>query len=159
MTFYTVGVYHTTSQEFFQKLVKNKIDTFCDIRQRRAVRGAMYAFANSNRLQKKLSELNIDYLHIDGLAPTTAMRELQYKSDEKKGMGKRDREELSPDFSQAYRKEILSRFDLQGLINQLEAMDAKRVVLFCVEEKAVACHRSIVANELQKRFGFQVSHL
>ncbi len=46
MKFYTIGVYGSTGNEFFQKLIDNNIDTFCDIRQRRGVRGAKYAFVN-----------------------------------------------------------------------------------------------------------------
>ncbi len=64
MTFYTIGVYASTEHEFFQKIIDNEIDTFCDIRQRRGVRGAKYSFANSNRLQQRLIELDIKYTHI-----------------------------------------------------------------------------------------------
>jgi len=46
MEFYTIGVYNSTEKEFFDKLTKNNIDTFCDIRQRRGVRGSKYAFVN-----------------------------------------------------------------------------------------------------------------
>lgn len=53
MIFYTIGVYNSTENNFFNKITKNNIDTFCDIRQRRGVRGAKYKFVNSIRLQKK----------------------------------------------------------------------------------------------------------
>ena len=68
MEFFSIGVYNSTEQEFFDKLTDNRIDTFCDIRQRRGVRGAKYAFVNSNRLQAKLNELDIRYGHIIDLA-------------------------------------------------------------------------------------------
>lgn len=77
MKIYTIGVYSSTGQDFFSKLVENKIDTFCDIRQRRGVRGSKYSFVNSNCLQIKLAELEIKYSHILELAPTTAIREKQ----------------------------------------------------------------------------------
>ena len=51
---YTIGVYGSSEKEFFQKLADHGIDSFCDIRLRRAVRGSQYAFANSQRLQGKL---------------------------------------------------------------------------------------------------------
>lgn len=69
MKIYTIGVYGSTEQEFFNKLIENRIDTFCDIRQRRGVRGSEYAFVNSNRLQNKLAELDIKYVclwHVGG---------------------------------------------------------------------------------------------
>ena len=77
MEFFTIGVYNSTEQEYFTKLTENNIDTFCDIRQRRGVRGAKYAFVNSNRLQEKLNELDIKYGHVIDLAPTTDIRDLQ----------------------------------------------------------------------------------
>lgn len=69
MEFFTIGVYNSTEIDFFNKLTENKIDLFCDIRQRRGVRGAKYSFVNSCKLQKKLNELNIKYKHILELAP------------------------------------------------------------------------------------------
>jgi uncharacterized protein (DUF488 family) len=70
MKFYTVGVYGSTEYDFFKKLTDNNIDTFCDIRQRRGVRGSKYSFVNSNRLQQKLQDIDIKYAHIIELAPT-----------------------------------------------------------------------------------------
>jgi len=35
------------------------VDTFCDIRARRGVRGSEYAFANHQRLAARLAERNI----------------------------------------------------------------------------------------------------
>lgn len=89
MEFYTIGVYNSTEQEYFDKLTENNIDTFCDIRQRRGVRGSKYSFVNSQRLQSKLSDLNIQYGHILDLAPTTEIRDLQKKVDAQQGELKR----------------------------------------------------------------------
>ena len=158
MYFFTIGVYHSTEEQFFQKLKDHQTDTFCDIRQRRGVRGAEYAFANSNRLQARLGEMGIRYLHITELAPTTDMRELQYEKDEQLGVGKRDRTTLSQSFATAYQERILNRFDFNAFIRQLTDLQASQVVLFCVEEKAEACHRSIVAERL-KHLGYPVRHL
>lgn len=55
----TIGVYGFDEQSFFQALQNARVDTLCDIRARRGVRGSDYAFANSERLQKRLTELNI----------------------------------------------------------------------------------------------------
>jgi len=40
MEVYTIGVYNSTEDLFFKKLIDNKIDTFIDVRQRRGVRGS-----------------------------------------------------------------------------------------------------------------------
>ena len=52
MKFFTIGVLNSSEEEFFKKLTEHRIDTFCDIRRRRSVRGAEYKFVNSVRLQK-----------------------------------------------------------------------------------------------------------
>lgn len=159
MEFFTIGVFNSTEKDFFQKLIDNRIDTFCDIRQRRAVRGSKYAFVNSNRLQNKLSELDIKYSHILKLAPTTEIRELQKQTDLQKGESKVERKTLGEVFSTEYRKRILDNFDFEAFIESLDNAGASKVVLFCVEENPEACHRSIVSNRLHQDYSYKVSHL
>ena len=158
MKFFTIGVYNSTEQEYFKKLTDNNIDTFCDIRQRRGVRGSQYAFVNSNRLQARLNELDIKYGHIIDLAPTTDIRELQKEVDNQQGELKRDRNKLGQVFTIAYKDIILSKFDFDSFIDKLDEVGANKVVLFCVEEKPEACHRSIVTDKLQK-LGYEITHL
>jgi uncharacterized protein (DUF488 family) len=158
MKFYTIGVYGSTEQEFFKKLTDHQIDTFCDIRQRRGVRGAKYAFVNSNRLQQRLNELNIKYAHISELAPTKEIRELQKEADLQKGELKRERQELGKVFKIAYKNKILSHFDFVGFLSTLDDIAASRVVFFCVEELPEACHRSLVTDKLHK-MGYEFEHL
>src|SRR5215467_9110658 len=131
---YNSGVYGSSESEFFQKLLDHNIDTFCDIRLRRAVRGSQYAFANSQRLQDKLADLSIKYLHETGLAPTTEIIKLQDKFDEEHKIQRRKREELTDIFKKSYKTKILSKFDLGQFIEQLEKSGTKKLVLFCVEK-------------------------
>ena len=158
MKFYTIGVYGSTEQEFFQKLIDNNIDTFCDIRQRRGVRGSKYAFVNSKRLQQRLNELNIKYTHIIELAPTKEIRELQKDADAKEGVLKRDRDKLGKVFTIAYKNMILNNFDFNAFLEKLDEVAASNIVLFCVEEKPAACHRSIVSDKFEK-LGYKIEHL
>jgi uncharacterized protein (DUF488 family) len=158
MEFFTIGVYNSTEHEYFKKLTDNNIDTFCDIRQRRGVRGSQYAFVNSNRLQQKLNDLDIKYGHIFGLAPTGEIRDLQKESDNQKGELKRERNKLGQVFTLAYKDKILSNFDFDSFIDNLDEIGATRVVLFCVEEKPEACHRSLVTEKIDK-LGYKITHL
>lgn len=158
MEFFTIGVYNSTEQEYFKKLIDNRIDTFCDIRQRRGVRGAKYAFVNSIRLQEKLNELDIKYGHVINLAPTTDIRDLQKEADAQQGELKRDRNKLGKVFTIAYKDRVLSNFDFDSFVDKLDEVGANRVVLFCVEEKPEACHRSIVTDKLEK-LGYKITHL
>lgn len=156
----TIGVYGLSEEDFFQKLVTNGIDTFVDIRQRRAVRGTEYGFVNSKRLQDKLTELNIRYLHELGLAPTDAIRNLQKQADAALGVAYRKREALNFVFKKAYLEQVLDDFDLKKFMNDLAAAKAKKVVLFCVEALASACHRSLAAERVKQLFpDIIVTHL
>lgn len=159
MQFFTIGVYHSTEKQFFDKLLKHKIDTFCDIRQRRGVRGSEYTFVNSNKLQQKLEELGIYYLYVQDLAPTEQIRLIQKHTDEEKGDKQREREEIGPAFAKAYKEGILKDFDYKAFFKVLEDMKASRIVLFCVEEHAEACHRSLIAAELGRKYKMKVQNL
>jgi uncharacterized protein (DUF488 family) len=158
MKFYTIGVYGSTKYDFFKKLTDNNIDTFCDIRQRRGVRGSKYSFVNSKRLQQKLQDMDIKYAHIIELAPTKEIRELQKEDDKKKGILKRERNELGEVFKIVYKNKVLNNFDFEDFIAKLEEIAASNIVLFCVEEHFLACHRSLVAEKLHK-LGYKIEHL
>jgi len=158
MIFYTIGVYGSTETDFFKRIVDSNIDTFCDIRQRRGVRGSKYAFVNSKRLQQRLNELEIKYGHVLELAPTAEIRELQKEADVQKGELKRDRQELGQIFRIEYKNRILENFDFDSFIERLNEIGASKVVFFCVEEKPRACHRSLVTDKLEQ-LGYEIIHL
>src|SRR3954453_1445023 len=94
----TIGVYGFSEEAFFAALQKAGVNTFCDIRWRRGVRGPEYAFVNSARLQKKLNALGIRYLHFRELAPSPALRERQATVDKAQGTPKRKRKVLGAEF-------------------------------------------------------------
>ena len=159
MQFFTLGVYNTDEAAFFAKLADAGIDTFCDIRQRRGVRGATYAFVNSRRLQARLAQQGIRYLHAKGLAPPRETRALQQVADRQAGTAKRSRRALDDVFRQSYRECVLECFDFGAFLRQLEACGSRRIALFCVEEHAAACHRSLVAAELRRLLGEEAREL
>lgn len=159
MEFYTIGVYNSTETVFFKKLIDYGIDTFCDIRQRRGVRGSKYSFVNSRKLQEKLKKLDVKYLHYLDLAPTKKIRELQRNIDLKKSELKSNRSGLGEIFIEEYNKEIINNFNFDNFIKVLRKDEAKKVALFCVEENHKACHRSLVSNKLSSDFNFNVIHI
>lgn len=159
MKIFTIGVYNSTEDEFFNKLVTNNVDTFCDIRQRRGVRGKTYSFVNSKYLQEKLKSLNIKYIHILDLAPTKDIREKQWAKDKELGETKRSRDCLGDVFIKEYEKNILNDFDFNNLVDRLKNENAQNVVFFCVEHNAAACHRSLVAEKLNEKYNYPIKHL
>ncbi len=154
----TIGVYGFEEEGFFSALLANGVDTFCDIRQRRGVRGARYAFVNSVRLQKRLGELGVRYVHDKELAPTWQIRGLQKSADGASRTKKRERVGLSDAFIEAYKGEILNHYDPQTFLDEIgEACEV--VVLFCVEREPEACHRMLAADFLAQELGLEVEHI
>jgi len=154
----TVGVYGASEEAFFRALQEAGVDTFVDIRRRRGVRGSEYAYANSQRLQARLAEMGIRYVHLLELAPTEAVRQVQYAADAQTKTAKRARNALSPQFVSAFRDEVLSRQTPAVFWDALPA-DARVVALFCVEREAAACHRSLVADWLAEQEEIVVEHI
>jgi uncharacterized protein (DUF488 family) len=153
----TIGVYGWTLETFLAALRAADVTALLDVRQRRGVRGSEYAWANARRLQDALAEARLAYRHLPELAPTTELRRLQYAEDDRLGVGKRSRAELAPEFRARYTREILARADLNALVAELPAAGA--AALLCVEHDPEACHRSLVAERLERDFGVRVDHL
>src|SRR4051794_18113531 len=113
----TIGVYGFDRETFLATLEAAKVELILDVRQRRGVRGSEYAWANSQRLQAALSEVGIGYTHVKELAPTTELRQAQYREDAKRGEGKRSRTVISSEYAARYTEEILDRADLEPIVN------------------------------------------
>ena len=152
----TIGVYGFDRDSFLEALAAAGIELLLDVRQRRGVRGSEYAWANARRLQAALAEVNTGYTHLKELAPTTELRELQYREDARLGEGKRSRSVLAPEYARRYTEEILDRVDLGPVVSWIGKSSA---ALLCVERDPEACHRSLIAARLQRDWNFSVEHL
>lgn len=146
----TIGVYGWTLEAFLDALSGAGVRRVLDVRQRRGVRGSEYAWANANRLEAAVAAAGLAYEHRPDLAPTTELRQLQYREDDRLGVGKRSRTTLAPEYVDRYTREILDRVDL-GSVPDGSA-------LLCVERDAEACHRSLIAGRLSEH-GAAVRHL
>jgi uncharacterized protein (DUF488 family) len=154
----TIGVYGFDERGFFQALKEAGVDTFCDLRARRGVRGSAYTFANSARLQQRLTELHIRYLHLKQLAPSEEVRDVQNQEDKQARIAKRKRSHLGEAFQQLYRQRYLDHLNAGELLQQI-GDEAKVICLFCVEREPEACHRSLVAEWLSREAGVEVMHI
>jgi uncharacterized protein (DUF488 family) len=153
----TVGVYGFDVAGFLAALRRADVQLLLDVRQRRGVRGSRYAWANSLRLQATLDQTGISYRHHRELAPTTELRELQYREDDRVGVGKRTRVELARAYERRYETEILDLVDIPKLVAGLP--HDRVTVLLCVERDPEACHRSIIARRMARECGTSVTHL
>ncbi len=153
----TIGVYGFTAASFVAALRDADVRLLVDVRQRRGVRGPDYAWANSLRLQAALEGAGIAYRHRRELAPTTELRQLQYREDARLGVGKRSRAELATEYVERYTREILDFADLDDLVEELPADGS--AALLCVERDPEACHRSLIAERLAAEHGVTLGHL
>ena len=153
----TIGVYDFTAAAFLEELMGADVGLLLDLRQRRGVRGPDYSWANSAQLQRSLAAAGVGYRHVKELAPTTELRQLQYREDDRGGVGKRNRIALAAEYAERYTREILDPFDLGALVAELPADSA--TALLCVERDPKACHRSLVAERLRTEFGLRVTDL
>jgi uncharacterized protein (DUF488 family) len=153
----TIGVYGFTAQTFLQRLRAADVGLVLDVRRRRGVRGSEYAWANSARLQAALADAGLRYRHHKELAPTTELRRLQYREDDRQGVGKRSRTQLAPEYRERYIREILDRADLAAMVAALPI--ERPAALLCVERDPDACHRSLIADRLAAEYGVRIEPL
>jgi len=109
------------------------------------------------RLQAALEEARIGYRHVPTLAPTTELRQLQYREDDRLKVGKRSRVELSEAYRRRYLNEILDHVDLGAFLESLP--DDAVTALLCVERDARGCHRSLIAARIKAQFRTPVLNL
>lgn len=153
----TIGVYGFDGQSFLQRLRGADVRLVLDVRQRRGVRGAEYAWANSLRLQSALAQARIAYQHHLELAPTTELRQLQYAEDDRQGVGKRSRRALAAGYIHRYTTEILDNAGVAQIVSALPSSGA--AALLCVERDPQACHRSLIAQRLAEHHSVTIEHL
>jgi uncharacterized protein (DUF488 family) len=153
----TIGVYGFDADSFLAALRAADVALLMDVRQRRGVRGSEYSWANARRLIAMLADATIDYRHELTLAPTTELRQLQYREDDRLRVGKRSRALLADAYRERYTREILDRADLDAI--GAELAPAGTTVLLCVERDPAACHRSIAAERIAGHFGLALTHL
>ena len=116
MKVFTIGVYGWSEEDFAQAIRDAAPDLFVDVRRRRGLRGATYAWANSTRLQATLADLGIPYVHRLDVAPSDATRHIVARDAIAEGIGYRDRIILSPEYHEAYGQEVLATFDAQDFV-------------------------------------------
>lgn len=156
---FTIGAYGYDADEFVRTLRKSGVDLIVDVRRRRGMRGGQYSWANAVRLQERLAEERIGYLHEKNFAPTNEIRQVQRTADRESGIGKRRRPELSDEFTRAYFLGILQPLNAAQTASWLSRPRAASA-LFCVEASPAACHRSLIAEWLRREgLVSQIIHL
>lgn len=150
---YTIGVYGFTPETFLSSIQRAGVDVLVDVRQRRGVRGAKYAFANAKRLDSDMEAAGVSSLQWKDLAPSTELRQLQRATDSATGTTKSERSMLSTSFIEGYRGLVLSSVEPTELLARLYGF--VRPAFLCVEQSAAACHRSLLARFIADSAGLE----
>jgi uncharacterized protein YeaO (DUF488 family) len=161
---HTIGAFGFTVDEFFTALREHEIKVLVDVRWRRGMRGAEYAWANKARLEARCDAEDIVYWAMRDVAPPPELRAIQHEADKAGRVQKRQRTAVSDEFRTAYIEQVLGQWRLDDLVHEIRdlvpgLLDPIGVCLFCVEKEPDACHRSLFAQAMAQPYGWPVHHL
>ena len=142
---FTIGYEGRSIDEYLNLLIKNNIKILCDVRKNPLSR--KYGFSKQS-LQKRITELNMQYIHIPNLGINSQLRKgLRTKQDYK-------------NLFFLYEKEILPSEE-NGLSEIIMSLREKnRVALTCFEAESEMCHRHCISFTLRKKNpNLKIEHL
>lgn len=140
----TIGFTKKTAEEFFGLIRESGAKRVVDVRLNNV--SQLAGFAKKKELQFFLKEmLDVDYVHLPELAPTQDILDAYKKHKGDWGV-------YEPAFLELMRKrEIEKRIDPEIMAGGC---------LLCSEDKPHQCHRRLVAEYLQDKWGdVQIEHL
>jgi len=141
---YTIGFTKKSAEKFFDLLKATNTKRIVDVRLNNA--SQLAGFSKRNDLKFFLKEiLDIDYVHLPELAPTKEILDAYKKH-------KGDWSVYEPAFLDLMKqREIEKRINPELISNGC---------LLCSEDKPHHCHRRLVAEYLQEKWGgLSISHL
>lgn len=140
---WTVGYEKVGVPDFIAALQAAKVKTLIDVRE---VANSRRAGFSKKALAASLDEAGIGYLHMKTLGTPKAGREAARRGDAKT--------------MRRIFEARLAEPESQLALAETAALAKKgRVCLMCLEHDWRDCHRSIVADRLQKEFGLSPAHL
>lgn len=145
VTVSTIGVTQTKAEGFFERLLKSKVKKVIDVRLHNT--SQLAGFAKADDLSYFLRKIGgIQYVHQPLLAPTDAM--LKAYKKEKGDWG-------------VYESEFLSLMAQRRIEHRLQPEGLDGACLLCSEATPHHCHRRLVCEYLNDRWGgrLTVRHL
>ncbi len=137
MKVYTIGFTQKSAQQFFDLLRKANVKRVVDVRLNNT--GQLAGFAKKDDLAFFLRELvGIDYIHVPELAPTQDILDAFKKH---KGSW------------EVYEQEFLSLMEKRGIEDAVARDLIDQGCLLCSEHKPHHCHRRLVVDYLQRKWG------
>lgn len=142
-TLYTIGYEGLCIEQYVSRLLEKNVSILVDVRRNPISR--KYGFSKSH-LHHVLAECGIEYLHIPALGiEGSKRRNLKSRHDY-------DR------LFDSYRRSLPRREDELSCLQEIFG-DHPRVAFTCFEKDHAWCHRSALAEAMQKRHPVRVEHL
>ncbi|MEM2086382.1 MAG: DUF488 family protein [Archaeoglobaceae archaeon] len=139
---YTIGYEGKSIEEFIEELQNNRIERVIDVREYPLSRKRGFS---KKSLQENLSKAGIDYIPLTALGSPRELRQ-----------DLRSRQLSFSEFADLYKNYLLK--DLNAIRNLEIHASSKTSAIMCFEADWRRCHRSILAEFLE-RDGFEVIHL
>lgn len=139
-TLYTIGYEGATEEKFLKKLCANGIEQLLDIRAVPFSRKSGFSF---EELRGTLNTAGIRYISMPRLGIPSSYR----------------RQGISPESLLALYEEVLLKKVPDQIGRAAELCREKPTVLLCFEADAAYCHRSRLAHQISRLYGFQIIHL
>lgn len=141
---FTIGFTKKTAEDFFTRLIRAGVKRLIDIRLNNV--SQLAGFAKRDDLRYFISAIGeIDYFHRPDLAPTQEILDA-FKKD-KKGWT-------------VYEREFRALLSSRKIESQLTPEFLHEACLLCSEEKPDHCHRRLVFEYLNEKWGnIKVQHL
>ena len=141
---YTIGFTKKTAKTFFNQLQAENIERIIDIRLHN--NSQLSGFTKKKDLAYFLQVIcHIDYMHIPELAPTKIILD-DYKK--KKGAWA------------TYEQQFIALMQQRQMDNKLSPKLFQQGCLLCSEDTPTHCHRRLVAEYLQEKWGnMEIKHL
>jgi uncharacterized protein (DUF488 family) len=141
----TIGFTKTTAEGFFERLLKSEVKKVIDVRLHNT--SQLAGFAKADDLAYFLRRIGgIEYIHQPLLAPTESL--LKSYRKEKRDWG-------------AYEKSFVALMAERQIENRLEPAMLEGACLLCSEATADHCHRRLICEYLNEKWGgaLTVQHL
>ena len=141
---FTIGFTKKTAETFFKQLCERDVKRIIDIRLNNV--SQLAGFAKKDDLRYFLKTIcDIDYIHIPELAPTKEIMD-EYRKN-KGGWA-------------LYEKKFMALLSGRQVEKKLSKADFDRGCLLCSEDKPDHCHRRLVAEYLNDKWGnLEITHI
>lgn len=145
MDIYTMGFTQKNAEQFFEKILQNKIEILVDVRLNN--QSQLAGFTKGKDLAYFLMKIcNCKYEHNIACAPTKEILQ-QYKKNE-----------ISWEMYEKQYSELIIRRQLANSFSE-KYSNYNRVLLLCSEPTPENCHRRLLAEHLQREFKCNIVHI